>query len=236
MSDISQPVDRNVGFQFLDETRPTPQAHEALVVIIRETPTFKHFDPETLDLRVWAEEGKRAQGAVEELTIHHPWPGDEHYRVVLGRLILRDRVGKCIEAFTFGGELDVEIHEDLTLCRLRSEAPVFDLEEPGTLSALLVNEVEVELAELRGQAVDRLDQIELGLGRSDPASIYAACLISLEKRLQSFEHQELPEYQDLLHLVHTEIEHRRGQGKWPSKPERLSQLLLPDPAPTSNVG
>jgi hypothetical protein len=220
----SKPDVVDAGYIF--EPRPYEHSpgHTGLIVYLRSEPTLRHYDPETIRLRVQERAGVEA-GAPEELTVHHPWHAYSSYRVFPGRIRLRDRFGKRQEAFSFGGEMEIDSKPELTTCSIHSDAPILELFGDLRLSDLLVSEVEVLLAEERARVGTNHAGLEGMLSDLTPSELYVACLETLRRRLGASHHRELPHVQGLLAFVRDEIDQLRDQGHWPANAATLGERL-----------
>jgi hypothetical protein len=215
-----------LGYQFLDRMKTSFEAYGRLAVQIEAQPTKRHFDPETMELSVRSERASGADHAMENIEVYHPWPGEAEYQVVLGRIYVKDRLGKTVEAFCFGGALAIEESINVTSCQISSEAPILNLTESDPMLDLLVSEVEVVLAEDRVKVQAATDKIQNAIVQAEPLSMYAACLLTLEQRLKAFAHKELPNYQHLRQLVKGEISRLKQGDAWPEADQDLDGLLL----------
>ncbi|MGA9532562.1 MAG: hypothetical protein WBR18_07585 [Anaerolineales bacterium] len=220
----SNPEIMDAGYVFHSRSYPHAPGHPQLDVFLREEPTLRHFDPETVRLRVQTRATVGA-GAPEDLIVHHPWTAYPSYTVYPGRIRLRDRFGKRQEAFAFGGSMTIQSGDDVTTCSITSPAPILELFSNRRLSDLLASEVEILWAEERAHAgVDRTT-FENWLDEMDPSDLYAACLESLHRRFGASHHKELPHIQGLLSFVRDEIEALQQQGRWPANAATLQERL-----------
>jgi hypothetical protein len=170
------------GYLFSPNTSPDHPAHDRLTVVLRAHPTHAHYDPEHLTLPIITRLGE-----IEPLKLFHPWPVDKAYQVAAGRVILTDRVGKKVEAFTFGGGLTIDSEPGYVVAHLASPVPILALQFPDSVSDHLANAVEGLLAQRRA-AFDMAGQpheLEARLARLTPAALYQACLHTLHQRLSA---------------------------------------------------
>jgi hypothetical protein len=158
----------------------------------------------------------------------HPWGAADQYQVCLGRIVLRDRKEKVVQAFSFGGELTIRVEPDFTLCQLRSDLPILDLTEENGLELFLVSEIEVILSELRAEpAVDESD-LEQSLCEIEPGMLYVALLLELEARLKMLrneagDHRIL----DGLLVVQHALGNLQRHHTRASEAQSLAELLYP---------
>jgi hypothetical protein len=169
-------ADLGWGYDFAPHSPPHYPAHRRLTVVLRPAPTQAHYDPERMDLLI-----VNPAGDLEPLEVYYPWPRPESFRAAAGRVILHDRVGKKVEAFTFGGEVQVEGGPERVVARLESPAPVLALITPDSLANQLTAEVEVLLAQRRARWDQRgqPDELDTRLARVAPRELYRACLKAL---------------------------------------------------------
>ena len=226
MAKANDQSERGLGYKFLKPLPTAFESYEELKIEIRETPTKQHFDPELVEILVRSDKSRVIGLGVEKTRLHSPWPGKERYQLIIDRIYIRDRIGKTVEAFCFGGELVVRQGSGMLDIQVSSTAPIIDLEEPDPLTQLLVAEVEAILAETRAKLVKKDKELEKMLIQFQPLTLYAACLLSLEQKINSFSHKELLEYQQLLLAVKKEMGRIKSEQMWPSKVDNLAALLL----------
>lgn len=217
MLDVSHEPD--LGFIFYpSEISFHYPGHPRLDVILTEHPTERHFDPTKVQYQIAS-----PQNRTEHLTIHHPWSSGNRYRVCAGRIFITDRIGKKVEAFTFGGELQVFSEPQRTICALISPAPILDLCAAHNLPMWLTAEVEILLAEQKAQGASHHDnEVDLHLASVDPLLLYASCLQALRDKnwlLHDEAHGEGP------HFVQAEIKRLQQSGAWPLLVPAIEQLL-----------
>ncbi len=137
----TSPDTKDLGYILYPPRRPHEPGYPRLDVILRATPTGKHFDPFRVHLDVVA-----SQQDVTCLAIEYPWSDLDDYTVCAGIVDLIDHKGKHLDAFTFGGALHIQNEEKHTLLVLTSPAPIL-LPAELPLDQLLVDEVKIVLAE-----------------------------------------------------------------------------------------
>jgi hypothetical protein len=210
-----------LGYVFLPETDSDWPDYHRLQVTLRAVPTDAHFDPENVSLLA-----RSASGGSEEVTVHHPWPREERFVACPGRVVLRDRRGKTIQAFTFGGEMLVQPEASLTLCTLQSPVPILALVRGDSASAELASEVEVVLATRRAawDMRERAGVFDERLARVDPRDIYLASLQAVNKRLARLPHGESALGKQLAKFVAAELQGDEVTG-WAGKAPELEDLL-----------
>lgn len=173
----------DLGYCFEPRQRPASPGHPRLAITLPETPTLRHFDPEAVCLAVVEDD------EVFHETVHHAWPGSEHLTLCAGLIHIRDRKGKCVAAFTYGGEARIIVEEAHTHLVVSSPAPILDLTvpDPFTVPALLAAETEVLIAGARADwdRAHRHEDFDDQLGQVDPAALYAACIATLVARFET---------------------------------------------------
>jgi hypothetical protein len=191
-----------------------------LEVILRAHPTGHHFDPEKIHVEVGVGRG------VQMLDIHHPWRQGDEYTLCPGRIFITDRYHKCLEVFTFGGQLTIRTHDELTHCEFDSPAPILELTGTHTVPTLLANEVEILLAQRRAarnlHAAGEFDGLLVAL---EPLTFYASCLQAIQQRFAHYRHGGDPVIQHFKHLLHLEITRLHHAGLWPAEVAALEKLI-----------
>ena len=216
MLDVSHEPD--LGFIFYPSEIPHYPGHPRLDVILTEHPTERHFDPTKVQYQIAS-----PQNRIEHLTIHHPWTSGNKYRVCAGRIFIADRIGKRVEAFTFGGELQVFSDQQHTICALISSAPILDLCAAHNLPMWLTAEVEILLAEQKAHGSSHHDdEVDLHLASLDPLLLYASCLQALHDKSWPARDEASVEGP---HFVQAEIQRLQQSGEWPLLVPALPQLL-----------
>jgi hypothetical protein len=112
-------TETELGYRFDPPEQTTPYR---LSVWLRAAPTGRHYDPESVQCLVTT-----SPDSVEPLSIEHPWSLANAYQVSAGRIVLSDRKAKPVEAFTFGGQLQIDSTATVTQCTFDSTAPILPL-------------------------------------------------------------------------------------------------------------
>lgn len=214
----------DLGYRFYPSSWGLPLGYARLDVCLHAHPTQTHYDPERADFFVVGADGVR-----EQLTVAYGWSGAKSYRACLGRILLHDRKGKVVEAFSFGGQLTITTQADVTTCILTSSAPIFDLVGPQTVAMRLVSEIEALLA--RWQACHHNGvTVARRLAKLDAYPLFIASLFTL-----AYNYERLPAtmrhgyYQEEDHAVHEMIALLKKRVQWPADPPTLEELLEPLP-------
>lgn len=183
-----------LGYEFSSSTYSGQPGHSRIDIMLRPTPTNIHFDPKRVFFMV--SDDKK----IEHLTITYKVPQQNEYQVVAGPVRIQDRKGKVVFAFTFGGELRIEVEEQEKICTIISTAPIFQFIQPTVIR--FIEEVEIILAERRAKWLNDPHVFETRLATVEPLTLYAA---SLNFLINKFEHSNNQSTQQLIHFMRTEI-------------------------------
>jgi hypothetical protein len=208
------------GYYLLPRPHPASPGYGGLLISIRPLPTRKHFDPERIELQLCDKDGM-AHGAALKL---NSWSRGPH-RVCPGRVVLRDRVDKQINFFTFGGSLELLSEPGARVYWLHSPAPLLEL-TPGSPGMVyqLAAEVELMLAVFRARWQADQSEFSRRLCRLEPLQFYQASLASLLLRYKRAPTLEQG-YLQLHHLICVERDWLKKSGQWPEPPPTLGMLL-----------
>ncbi|MGE5140398.1 MAG: hypothetical protein ACM3JD_13105 [Rudaea sp.] len=208
------------GYYLLPPTYAESPGYTGLLVALREHPTLKHFDPESLSIPL-----VRPDGRIEEtrMTLEHP---SAAARVCIGPVALTDRKNKQERFFTYGGTLESTSVPGETVYSLRSSAPILWLSAQGTCGGdHLASETGLLLAETRAGFGEREDEFYRRLSSLEPLALYVACLYSI---FEDYEHS--PDLRDSFPechmLLHKEKRWLERVGLWTSEPISLSDLVV----------
>ena len=214
---------KNWGYYTLPKPHPDSLGHSGLLVAIRKESTGKHFDPQTLHLRLRDEYSGVRWRALSWLS---PLEGPGH--VCPGIVTLQDRSGKQVEFFTFGGSLEVTLEPEKMVYSLRSPAPVLELTAP---KETVPDQLAAETEELLGRIEVKWGTDEKGfsqrLAEVDSLQFYLATLGSI---LHHYEQAHILEetYHELFAALQREREWLVEKHLWPAKPSVLEDLLAPN--------
>jgi hypothetical protein len=209
------------GYYFHPARQAGSAGHPQLDINLYEEATKEHFDPQRATFWVVGSDGD-----VVQTTIRHPWRGQQHLRVCAGRIIMVDRKGKVVEAFSLGGDLKVTVHDSYTGCELTSSAPIIHLQNTQDLPTDLVNEFEALLARLHARWYDDDTGFKTKLATIDPFTLFVAGLVAIKEQLdQTLAHLHDDRHRQASHLIDQAIETIQKNGKWPATPPNLSDLL-----------
>jgi hypothetical protein len=210
----------NWGYFLLPPSHPASPGYTGLLVVMRQTPTGKHFDPETLHLHIVGADGK------PEVMSYDLAPAfSTAQRVTVCEIKLTDRLNKAVEFFTFGGFLEVLTLAEETIYSLRSPAPIIFLTPVvDTPSDQLVSEVQVQLNALRAQWGARESEFEQRLDATSPQVLYEAALHSL---LEKYAHSHAlhDTFAPFYKMLTQEADWLKTNNAWDDAGATLEQLF-----------
>jgi hypothetical protein len=216
----------NWGYYLLPKSHPDSPGYTGLLVAIRKQPTEKHFDPQSMRLRL---RDKYDQAKWTTLWLHSPQelPIKASIHVCLGEVMLRDRADKRANFFVFGGSLEAVSVPGETVYSLRSPAPMLQLtDDPETVPDQFTSETEALIGELQvGWGSDE-EGFARRLAQVDPLQFYMATLNSI---LAHYERAHT--LQEAFHEFYLALRKERGwlmeRGRWPATLPTLEELLAP---------
>ncbi len=220
MLDLTHEPD--LGYVFYPLEISDHPGYQRMDVIIQQEPTNRHYDPEQAQYHVVAPTGN-----IEHITISHPWTLGTRYQVCAGRIFLTDRKGKRVEAFSFGGDLQILSAANHTVCGLQSTAPIFHLVTIADLPMWITAEVEILLAERKAHwDPTHPHDFEEKLVKANPFLLYASCLKAIQDKAADHFYSEAGGLtQGGIHFVDVEIQRFRDEGTWPEQLPTPAQLL-----------
>ena len=203
-------------YHFPDLSHPTDRFR--LDVHISNVPTHKHFDIIWTKFPVFGE-----KNGGFEISVHHPWTDVKEYQVCPGLVIMEDRNRKKKQAFTLGGRLTIAVEDRQTICKLTSEAPIIGINEASPVEKLLIDDLEIIMAEYRADFPNVI-KFQNFLCQVKPFSLYLACLKELIRKVEA-----LPKKDDLtfnyLMYLHTQWNRLDAVGKIPLLIPTLDELF-----------
>lgn len=173
----------DLGFFFHPPAENFPIGHPKLEINLFVEPTHLHFDPSEVELFV------AADSAIDLAKITHPWYGSNQAQVVAGRVIISDRLEEKVEAFCFGGSIQIIEQATMTTCIITSPAPIFDLNPYNRHQCDLIDEVETIFALRRGFWSAAPDEFEKRLCQIEPLKLYLLILKEIERRFDQLPYQ-----------------------------------------------
>jgi hypothetical protein len=214
-------MDAYYGYYFHPKTYHHAPGYPRLDVFIAQHPTEEHFDPEYVELFVQSMDDP---GTIECLTVEHPWTLQNQFTVCAGRIKLRDRKDRQVEAFTFGGRLSIHEQPGRIECRIESVAPILDLSGGSPIAVTLAEETEIIFAERRAAWPDDAD-FDARLVKVAPDVLYAVCLEALRARFAEMPHQGLPQVTQFTSFLRAEISALEDENRWPGRAPGLGEIL-----------
>lgn len=168
-----------------------------LDIFVSSTVTELHFDVEHAFFSV-----ATLGDGIEKIKIRHNEFSEKKQQVCAGLVIMEDRNKVKKEAFTFGGNLTVDMQETQTVCVLTSPAPILDLADATPLQRIFVEELEIIFAE-RAAIYTNHHDYEKHLIAANPRDLYLASLESLLKKFEKFPRMDQSQ-RDFSHFLQTE--------------------------------
>ncbi len=191
------------GYSFTPRLGAGLHAHTRLEIHLRSAPTHHHFDPEEVLLD---EILTGSPPQISHLRVAHPWPRAEEHLACCGPLIAVDRLGKEVQAFTFGGALGIQPGENQTIAVLTSPAPIFEVNPLNPVTELFIDEIEILLAMRRAANLETPGLYEQRLASSESLALYHACLRGVQQRLHSLGELDAPLPSTLWNQLAAEIQ------------------------------
>jgi hypothetical protein len=172
-------VDRLVDLGFLaSPDLPDGPGPAYLLVALRDTPSLRHFDPETIGY--WT--GTSGRGARRELTRAHRMPFEDE--VSWGTIQIVDRLHVSNEYLTFGGHVAAATLDGVVVAVFSSPAPILRRgghSQPWDQGAESVGAFFGRLQ----VAIDYRPRFEGEATAADPLARYAAFLIDTGTRYRA---------------------------------------------------
>lgn len=215
-SGTDQPQDDCFGYYFHAPQDGNEWGSNTLEVNLRSKPSGKHFDPEILRLPI-----ARDDNQIAIVRIHHDWPGANRLQVLFGEVVLRDRRDKVIEAFTFGGTLEIETTNDCTLCTLSSPVPIIDRRDQDPMIQMLAEEAMALIARLKADWKSDTEEFEKRLIQLDVEALFVGVLKELFREFQSSTRDDRTKSQEFLNFLHHAI---KNAGQQSTNADPLSSL------------
>jgi len=209
------------GYFLLPKAHPHSPGHPGLLVTLCPEPTCLHYDPESLRLRLRESD----QATWTTLTLASPLR--EARSVCPGLVTLRDRTGKRVDFFGFGGVLTGQAEADKIIYRLESPAPILEI---INYTAALPDQFAAEVELLLSIFQTRWDTNERGFARRlaqvEPWPFYTASVESVLLRCRRTHVQAV--YHHLCAALTREKEWFQATGQWPVQLLTLSKLFEVD--------
>jgi hypothetical protein len=167
----------NLGFELVEPVKSSGDETGHLLAALRQTPTLRHFDPESIDY--WITEGARGRAAQLDRETRFPVTTDFSW----GRITLTDRLGVHNEFLSFGGTLRGAMTPDATvLVDFSSNAPILRWSGHSQATDPLAAEVGGFFARLK-VPIDFVPGVEALIAEAAPRTLYCAFIQSVRERL-----------------------------------------------------
>jgi hypothetical protein len=214
-------TDECFGYYF---HRPQQEGHDwgykQLDVNLQPDPTDEHYDPESFRVRIVDLDNR-----IDHVRIYHPWQGRSQFQVVIDEVILRDRKGKVVEAFTFGGILTIENAEQCTRCTLKSPVPIIDMRDSNDEAHLLAEEASALIARRQAEWEHDPEKFEARLANASVEGIYFGVLKDLQRVYKAFPDGERMVTQAFLNFLQHQIDLVAEEFGTTSLPSGLEEII-----------
>ena len=169
----------DLGFLAFRTEAEVPGTDSCLLVMIRDAPTRRHYDPDAVGYWTMVD----GQGRWELADRDTAAPKTQRFS--WGRIRLEDRYGARNDFVTFGGWLATDrVADDALLLVFRSPAPILRLGGHSQPGDHLAEEVLVFFSHLVPRLWDGRTT-ELMVGSEPPEHLWAAFLLHVQKRVRS---------------------------------------------------
>jgi len=219
--DLKQHNDYPVwGFLYHYPNYDQPGGAFQLDVYLTEEPIGLDFNPKTMELTV-----ESSLGGVDEIKLFAPLGEKKSYHVVAGKVKILSHEGMREYALTFGGKLNIEKHEDYIYCELVSPAPIYEITRIIESHRLLVDEIEIILAERKAAWIENEREYEKRLIEADPLELYIAISQKLIEKFRGSAYAKEDRYRRLAKFLQDEVLRlqKMRRGKLPVLP--LEKIL-----------
>jgi hypothetical protein len=213
----------NWGYQLFPESHYYSAGYNELDIFIREKPSDRHYDPESVRLQL-----RDRYGFARWTTLEVGSAFKESRHVCPGRVILHDRVDKRVQFFSFGGSLEAVTNSGGVMYCLRSSAPVLGLNQPAQRATdQFVFETEEMIGKLKAEWEVNDAGFDQRLAQVDPLQFYLASVFSVLAHLKDAPALQ-QSFAGLYAMLSRERTWLRETGHWPTSPLRLEELLAPE--------
>ena len=214
-----------LGYVFWPIQYPHALGHPRLDITLTSVPSNLHFDPKEVHLYITPSLDKTQPKSIEHLKISHPWTHRTSYRVAPGMLFIEDRKGKKVEAYSFGGNLQIKSDDATTKCIIESEAPILEIMETNPVVMMLVEEVEIIFAKRRVIWAHDREGFEARLADIHPELLYASCLEVLRSKFGESHKSDVMGIREFYRAIDSERRSRMQEGLWPDEVPSISEIL-----------
>ena len=225
MSEEEKLSNPSPGYSFSPKPDIHAPGHPRLDVILAGEPSGEYFDPLEVHLPILASKDWGHPHQLDHIKIFHPWTNLLEYQAAPGKVIILDRKGKEVEAFTYGGNLLIKNEEVCTTCTLESTAPIIEIDTASHVVKTLIDESEILLAQRRASwGIDEA-KFESLLTKISPEELYAVCLMHILTSIEHSPRQDVLDIQGLIHLIKQERSRLQAAGLWPEIVPSIEEIL-----------
>jgi hypothetical protein len=197
----------DLGFTLINSHHPAAPGGSHLLVALRDAPTLRHFDPESLLVYTPAGADPGDLLIFDRATLHGP----ARRRVLWGHVHVVDRLRVENRFLSFGGELrSAVVDSGLTVVDVSSPGPIVRWGGHSQGSDPLAAEIGAYFGRLI-LAVDYQPGVEARLADLPPVTMYAAFLTDADRRLQRIARRTSLE-PELRHWIEAEVTRLRRAG------------------------
>ena len=198
-----------------------PLGHSQLDICLSTVSTQRFFDMTSVHLPALVD------GHLElERVIHHG-AAAQAQPICPGRIVMEAHNGDRAEAFSFGGEMTLEAHEDYTIGRITSPAPIFSLGTDMLAPVrLMMDEVLALIAKERARRHNTGEAFWNRLAHLTPYQLFLVMLHTLQVNGASLQGaQQPPEYDLIQTAAQRAVEIVRAQDGWPAAVPTLTEAI-----------
>lgn len=205
---------------FYPSTYTPPLGHSRLDICLAALPTQRFFDVVSVRLPVMSD------GRLEVERVVHHGAAPQSQTIFPGRIILEAHNGDRAEAFSFGGEMALETHDDYTIARIRSSAPIFSLGD-GVLAPvrLMTDEILALLAKEQARRQDSDEAFWNRLAHLAPYRLFIVLLHTLQTNAATGQWAKTPEAGIIPATVQHAIAIVTAADGWPAAVPTLAETL-----------
>ena len=214
------PKTLELGYWFSPPESKGAPGGNRLEISLPESPIGEFFTPISVHLSV-----KSRQDFPEKLKIIHPWTFGQNYQLLPGVIEIIPTDGEKVEAFTLGGDLEIEMRDTMTTCIVTSPAPILEITSNGTIEDLFIEELQILLAERRAVLLNEANDYDDRIIDAPPMELYAAMLNALIDKFDHSHHKEDPQLLELIHFLHAEKRRLQDEDLLPMVAPSLEELL-----------
>jgi hypothetical protein len=212
----------SLGYELGPSKYSPALGYTSLKALISGHPTERFFDVKTLHIPTY--DGR----------YYHPTQISRHeldtsqtLQVCLGQIALDTYRGEHFRVFSFGGSLQIKLEMADLHCELTSNAPILKQgEDPMSVNGFIADEILDLLSEAQVTLGHHEDELYSRLAKYEPYPLFLACMISLQKRLESVPlHQRHERFRKGESILKHAIQTVRETDGWDGSSPTLEDLL-----------